>query len=346
MPHKSVEKCAMLVFTMRILRLCAVALILFFPYLQAIADPLPSWNEGATKQAIVEFVGHVTDASNANYVPPAERLATFDNDGTLWVEQPLYTQLAFAIDRVRALAPEHPEWQTHEPFAALLKGDLNTVLAGGEAALLEIVLATHAGMTNAEFEQTVLSWLATAQHPKTGKLYTEMVYQPMLELMDYLRDNDFRVYIASGGGIDFMRPWTSAVYGIPPERVIGSRIKKGLEERNGQWVIVREPAIEFINDKTGKPIGIDLHTGRRPIAAFGNSDGDLAMLQWTTAGDGLRFALFVQHTDAEREWAYDRESSIGRLDQGLTEARAKGWAIADMQRDWKVIYPFELSETD
>jgi phosphoglycolate phosphatase-like HAD superfamily hydrolase len=302
-------------------------------------DALPSWNDGDARQAIIEFVTRVTDEESPNFVPPGERVATFDNDGTLWAEQPMYFQLLFALDRVRALAPQHPEWKEQEPFASLLKGDVKKTLAGGEHAILEIVMASHAGMTTVEFEQIVRDWIATARHPATGRPYTEMVYQPMLELLDYLRANGFKTFIVSGGGIEFMRPWVEQVYGIPPEQVIGSSIKTRYEMRDDGPVLVRLPELNFLNDKAGKPVGIHTHIGRRPIAAFGNSDGDLQMLQWTTAGPGPRFALYVHHTDGEREWAYDRESGIGRLDQGLDEAKARGWTIVDMKRDWKLVFP-------
>ncbi len=305
-------------------------------------DPLPSWNEGKAKQAIIQFVEKVTQEGSADFVPPAERIATFDNDGCLWSEQPMYFQLFFAIDRVRALAPQHPEWKQKEPFASLLKGDVKAALAGGEHAILEIVMATHAGMTTEEFEKTVKDWLATAKHPITKRHFTEMVYQPMLEVLSYLRARDFKTFIVSGGGIEFMRPWTEAVYGIPPEQVVGSSIKTKFEMRDGGPVIVRLPELNFMDDKAGKPIGIHQHIGRRPIASFGNSDGDLQMLQWTTAGEGARFALYVHHTDAEREWAYDRDSHIGRLDKGLDEAKQKSWTVVDMKQDWKVIYPYQM----
>jgi hypothetical protein len=302
-------------------------------------DPLPSWNDGEAKQSIIDFVTKVTSDTSPDFVPPAERIATFDNDGTLWTEQPMYFQFFFALDRVRALAPQHPEWKEKEPFASVLKGDLKGVLAGGEHALLEIVMATHAGMTTEEFERIVRDWVATAKHPKTMRPYTEMVYQPMLEVLAYLRANGFKTFIVSGGGIEFMRPWMEKVYGVPPEQVVGSSIKTRLEMRDGEPVLVRLPELNFIDDKEGKPIGINLHIGRRPIAAFGNSDGDLQMLQWATAGKGPRFALYVHHTDAEREWAYDRNSSIGRLDKGLDVARENGWTVVDMKKDWKLIFP-------
>ncbi len=308
------------------------------------ADPLPSWKEGSAKTAILEFVAAVTDESGKDYVKPAERIAVFDNDGTLWSEQPMYFQLAFMLDRVKELAPKHPEWQDKQPFKAVLNGDLKSVFAGGKRGLLELAMATHAGNTTEEFSQVVVDWIETAKHPKTGRPYTDMVYQPMLELLDYLRANDFKTYITSGGGIEFMRPWTERVYGIGPEQVIGSSIKTRFELQAGKPVLVRLPEINFIDDKAGKPVGINQHIGRRPIAAFGNSDGDLQMLQWAAAGKGLRFCLYVHHTDAEREWAYDRASHIGKLDKGLDEAHEKGWTVVDMKKDWKVIYPFQMKE--
>jgi len=308
---------------------------------EAIAQnsPLPSWNDGAAKSSITEFVARVTQQGGPDYVAPSERIATFDNDGTLWVEQPMYVQLSFALDRVRELAPHHPEWTKKQPFKAALEGDLETVFAGGEHAILELIMASHAGMTTEEFKSTVQDWMASATHPKTGSHYTEMVYQPMLELLAYLRANGFKTFIVSGGGIEFMRPWTEKVYGIPPEQVVGSSIKTQLELRGGKPVLVRLAEINFIDDKAGKPVGINQHIGRRPIAAFGNSDGDLEMLQWVAAGSSPSFCLYVHHTDAQREWAYDRESSIGRLDKGLAEAKARGWAVVDMKRDWNTIFP-------
>ena len=306
------------------------------------ADPLPSWNDGKAKQAIMDFVKRAATPGGKDFVPEPERIATFDNDGTLWAEQPLYFQLAFALDRVKALAPQHPEWKGKEPFASLLKGDLKSALAGGEPAIFQIVMATHAGMTTEEFEKTVTDWIATAKHPKTKRPYTGMVYQPMLELLAHLRANGFKTFIVSGGGIEFMRPWTEKVYGIPPEQVIGSSGKLTFEVRDGTPVLVKLPEVNFIDDKAGKPVGIQQNIGRHPIAAFGNSDGDLQMLQWTVAGSGARFALIVHHTDGEREWAYDRKSSIGRLDKALDEAKAKGWTVVDMKDDWKTIFPTEL----
>ena len=305
-------------------------------------DPLPSWNEGTAKRSIIDFVNRVTKPDSPDFVVQEQRIATLDNDGTLWSEQPMYFQILFVIDRVKALAPMHPEWKDEQPFKAVLEGDLKTVLAGGEHALFALIMATHADNTTEEFSQTVKDWLSTARHPKTGRPYTDMVYQPMLELLVYLRDNGFKPFIVSGGGIEFMRPWTERVYGIPPEQVVGSSIKTKFEMRNGQPVLVRLPEVNFIDDKTGKPVGINQHIGRRPIAAFGNSDGDLQMLQWTAAGKGARYMLIVHHTDAEREWAYDRKSKIGHLDKALDEALIRGWTVVDMKKDWKVIYPFQL----
>jgi hypothetical protein len=302
------------------------------------SDPLPSWNEGKTKHSIIDFVNEVTDKASPNYVQPTDRIAPFDNDGTLWSEQPYYFQLQFAIDRVKALAPEHPEWKNNPLFKAVLDNDIKKVLLFGEHGLLEIVMATHAGMTTEEFSRIVKEWINTARHPKTNKLYKEMVYHPMLELLDYLRANGFKTYIVSGGGIDFMRPWTEEVYGVPSEQVIGSSGIVKFEMRDGNPVLVKLPEINFIDDKEGKPVGIHQFIGKRPIAAFGNSDGDLQMLQWTAAGEGKKLMVYIHHTDAEREWAYDRQSSIGRLDKGLDEANEKGWVVVDMKNDWKIIY--------
>ena len=305
------------------------------------ADPLPSWNDGKAKQAIISFVGKVTKEGSPDFVPPTERIAVFDNDGTLWAEQPMYFQVVFVFDRIKQLAPAHPEWKTKEPFASVLKGDVKTALADGEHAIMEMAMATHTGMTTGEFEQIVKDWVATARHPVTKRPYTEMVYQPMLEVLAYLRANGFKTFIVSGGGIEFMRPWAEKVYGIPPEQVVGSSIKTKFELRDDKPVLMRLPELNFIDDKAGKPVGIHQHIGRRPIAAFGNSDGDLQMLQLTTAGSGARFALIVHHTDAEREWAYDRTSSIGKLDKALDEAQAKGWTVVNMKDDWKRVFPFE-----
>jgi phosphoserine phosphatase len=303
------------------------------------ADPLPSWNTGQSKQSIVNFVTAVTQEGSADFVPAEQRIATFDNDGTLWAEQPMYFQLFFAIDRVKEMAAHHPEWKTLEPFASVLRGDMKGALAGGMKSAGELIMATHAGMTTQEFEATVKKWVATAKHPQTNRHYTQMVYQPMLELLAYLRANEFKTYIVSGGGIEFMRPWTEAVYGIPREQVVGSSIKTKFELRDGEAVLLRLPELNFIDDKEGKPVAINQHIGRRPIAAFGNSDGDLQMLQYAAGGEGLRFGLIVRHTDEKREWAYDRNSSIGRLDKALDEAKVNGWTVVDMKEDWKVIYP-------
>ena len=303
------------------------------------ADPLPSWNNGAAKKSITAFVAKVTKKGSPDFVPVTERIATFDNDGTLWAEQPMYFQLRFALDRVKALAPQHPEWKTKEPFQKLLSTPKEENVAVTERELMEVIMATHAGMTTEEFEKIVTDWIASAKHPQTGRLYTEMVYQPMLEVLAYLRANGFKTFIVSGGGIEFMRPWAERVYGIPPEQVIGSSGKLKYEMRGGKPVLVKLPEINFIDDKEGKPVGIQQHIGRRPIAAFGNSDGDRQMLQWTAAGPGVRFCLYVHHTDAQREWAYDRTSHIGRLDQGLDEAIAKGWTVVNMKDDWKTIFP-------
>ena len=305
------------------------------------ADPLASWNDGKAKQSIIDFIQAVTTTGAEGYVPAMQRVAVFDNDGTLWSEQPMYFQAFFVFDRIKALAPQHPEWQTKEPFASVLKGDAKAALAGGEHALLEMVMATHSGMTTDEFDATVRDWVATARHPKTGRRFTEMVYQPMLELLDYLRANGFKTFIVSGGGIEFMRPWTEAVYGIPPEQVVGSSGKLKYELRDGEPVILKLPEIDFVDDKAGKPAGIQRHIGRRPIAAFGNSDGDFEMLEWTTAGPGPRLGMIVHHDDAEREWAYDRASHIGKLDKALDRAGEAGWSVISMQRDWRGIYPTE-----
>jgi len=305
------------------------------------ADPLPAWTAGAAKTAILSFVTRVTTAGSPEFVRPAERIAVFDNDGTLWAEQPAYFQALFILDRVKAMAPDHPEWKDKEPFASVLKGDLDAVAAGGTKAILELVAATHAGMTIDAFDRTVRAWLQTARHPKTAKPFTQMVYQPMLELLAFFRNQGFKTFIVSGGGIEFMRAFAEEVYGVPPEQVIGSSGKLQFELRDGVPVIVKLPDINFIDDKEAKPVGIQQHIGRRPIAAFGNSDGDLAMLQWTAAGPGARLPVYIHHTDNVREWAYDRNSKIGRLDKGLDEAAAKRWTIVSMKDDWKRIFPFE-----
>jgi phosphoserine phosphatase len=303
------------------------------------SDPLPSWNETAPKAAIVAFVGKATTEGSADFVPEAERIAVFDNDGTLWTEHPMYVQLAFALDRVKAEAPNHPEWKTTQPFQAVLEGDMKALAAAGEKGLVELIMATHAGMTTDEFRKTVTDWIATARDPRFKKPYTELVYQPMLELLSYLRANGFKTFIVSGGGIEMMRPWSERVYGIPPEQVVGSSIKTEFEMKDGAPTLFRLPQVNFIDDKAGKPVGINEHIGRKPIAAFGNSDGDLEMLQWTTMAPGARFGLIVHHTDAEREYAYDRDSEFGRLDKALDAAAGNNWTVVDMKNDWKRIFP-------
>jgi phosphoserine phosphatase len=308
------------------------------------ADPLPSWNDGPAKRSIVAFVDKVTREGSPDFVPVPERIATFDNDGTLWCEKPMPVQLFFVIDRVKALAPEHPEWKDKEPFASILKGDPKGLMAGGERGLVEAIMATHAGNTTDEFEKIVKDWVATATHPKTGRLYTEMVYLPMLEVLAYLRANGFKTYIVSGGGIEFMRPWAERVYGIPPEQVVGSSVKTKFEMRDGKPVLVRLPEVNFNDDKGGKPVGIHEHVGRRPVMAFGNSDGDLQMLQWTAAGAGPRFCLYVHHDDAEREYAYDRTDHLARLDKGWDEAKSKGWTVASLKSDWNAVFSAGESE--
>jgi phosphoglycolate phosphatase-like HAD superfamily hydrolase len=328
-------------YSINLVRVAAIALaVTSYTNPGSAQEPLPAWNDTAPKKAIVEFVQRVTEHGSPNFVPEAERIATFDNDGTLWAEQPIYFQLAFALDRVKALAPQHPEWKDKEPFASLLKGDLKGALAGGEAAIFQIVTVMHSGMTTDEFEKIVQHWITTAKHSATGRPYTEMVYQPMLELLAYLRANGFKTFIVSGGGIDFMRVFAERVYGIPPEQIVGSSGKLSFEMRDSKPVLMKLPDLDFNDDKAGKPVGIQMHIGRRPIAAFGNSDGDLQMLEWARGGSGVRFALIVHHTDAEREWAYDRTSSIGRLDKALDAAQAEGWTVVDMKNDWKTVFPF------
>ncbi len=307
-----------------------------------VSPDLPSWNPTTTRASIVSFVDRVTEEGSPEFVPPAERIAVFDNDGTLWAEQPMYFQLAFALDRIKALAPSHPEWQTTEPFVSILKGDPKAALAGGEKSIAAIIAASHAGMTTDEFQTIVTDWLTTARHPATGRPYNEMVYQPMLEVLTYLRANGFKTYIVSGGGVEFMRAFAEETYGIPPEQVIGSRGKAAfslLDNDPSRPVLTKLPDIDFIDDGPGKPVAINAIIGRRPIAAFGNSDGDQQMLQWTAAGPGPRFVLLIHHTDAAREWAYDRDSHIGKLDKGLDEARARNWTVVDMKSDWRAIFP-------
>jgi phosphoserine phosphatase len=323
----------------RPLMVALVAILMVSAPAAAETDPLPSWNDGPTKEAIVSFVEKVTKEGGEEYVAPEDRIATFDNDGTLWLEQPMYTQLAFALDRVKALAPEHPEWKDTQPFKAALEGDMKALAGTGEKGLVELVMASHAGMSPAEFQQIVSDWLATAKDKRFERGYTNLVYQPMLELLSYLRDKGFTTYIVSGGGIEFLRNFSEAVYGIPPAQVVGSSIKTKYEIVDGKPTLVRLPEVHFIDDKEGKPVGINEHIGQRPIAAFGNSDGDYQMLEWTTAGEGPRFGLIVHHTDAEREYAYDRDSSFGRLDKALDDAPSKGWVVVDMKNDWKEIFP-------
>jgi hypothetical protein len=305
------------------------------------ANPLPSWNDGATKQSILDFVAAVTREGSPDFVPPAERIATFDNDGTLWVEHPMYTQLAFALDRVKALAPQHPEWKDTQPFKAALEGDMKTLAETGEHGLMALLMATHPGMTTNEFQKIVVDWIATARDPRFKRPYTELAYLPMIELLGFLRASGFKTFIVSGGGIEFMRPWTERVYGVPPEQVVGSSIKTKFQMRDGRPELFRLGEINFIDDNVGKPVGINEYIGRRPIAAFGNSDGDLEMLQWTTMTGGYRLGLIVHHTDAEREYAYDRDTSFGRLDKALDAAAINKWTVVDMKNDWKRIFAFE-----
>jgi phosphoglycolate phosphatase-like HAD superfamily hydrolase len=312
--------------------------------LWAQADALPSWNDGAAKKSVMDFVARVTTPGGPDFVPVPERIATFDNDGTLWTEQPVYFQVAFAFDRIKALAPQHPEWKTKQPFKALLDGDKKALAASGKDGLLQIIAATHAGMTTEEFTKAVADWIATARHPRFNRPYTELVYQPMLELLAYLRANGFKTFIVSGGGIEFMRPWTERIYGIPPEQVVGSSGDVKFEiGKDGKPVLIKEAKVEFVDDGPGKPVGINRFIGRRPILAFGNSDGDLQMLQWTAAGTGAgaHFMGIVHHTDAAREYAYDRQSHFGKLDKALDDAAAKGWTVVDMKRDWKKVFAFD-----
>jgi len=299
------------------------------------ADPLPSWNEGATKDAIMDFVRDVTDKQSQDFVPVKERVAVFDNDGNLWSEQPAYFQLFFAIDQVKEQVTDHPEWKTEQPFKAILEDDMETFASFGEHGILEVVMATHAGNTTDEFEQEVAQWLATARHPRFNRPYTDLVFQPMLELIDYLQANDFKTFIVSGGGIDFMRVWVEDVYGIPRDQVVGSSIKTAFVMEDGKPVIRRLAQMDFIDDKAGKPVGINRFIGRKPVFCSGNSDGDLQMMQYTDTGDGKSFMLYLHHT-------YDSLSHVGRLKQGLVEAAEKGWTVIDMKNDWKVVYPFEL----
>jgi phosphoglycolate phosphatase-like HAD superfamily hydrolase len=329
----------------RMRRLCSALCIVFlttcFDFARAQTDPLPSWNDTTPKQSIIAFVNKVTKDGTPDFVPAEDRIATFDNDGTLWVEQPMYVQLAFAFARVKQLAPQHPEWKTTQPFKGVLEGDMKAVAAAGEKGAMQLAMATHTGMTVEQFQKIVSDWLDTATDPKFRKPYTQCIYQPMVELLAYLRANGFKTYIVSGGGIEFMRPWVEKAYGIPPEQVIGSSVKTNFQIVDGKPDLLRLPELNFIDDGPGKPVGINQYIGRRPIAAFGNSDGDQQMLEWTAAGTGLRFMLLVHHTDADREYAYDRKSSFGKLDKALDEANAKGWTVVSMKDDWKKIFAFE-----
>ena len=321
-----------------------VVLLLLFAAaaLRAQTDPLPSWNDGPAKQSTVKFVQSVTDRANPQFVAAEQRIATFDNDGTLWAEQPIYFQFAFALERVKALAPKHPEWKTRQPFKAVLDGDMKALAASGEKGMVVLLLATHTGMTTDEFTKTVVDWIGTARHPRFKRTYTDLVYQPMLELLTHLRANGFKTYIVSGGTVEFMRPWTERTYGIPPEQVVGTTFVTTFKlVSDGKPVLLRQPKIDFIDDGPGKPVGIQKFIGRRPVLAFGNSDGDQQMLQWTAAGEGARFMGLVHHTDAVREWAYDRQSHVGRLDKALDEARRRGWTVVDMKADWKKVFAFE-----
>ena len=305
-------------------------------------DPLPSWNNGATKTSIIDFVYEVSNSEGDYFVPVADRIAVFDNDGTLLSEKPFYFQLFFAIDRLKALAPQHPEWKNEQPFKAILENNLEEIKKIGVSQLLQIVMATHAGNTTEEFEEIVKVWLSNAKHPRFKRPFTDLVYQPMLELIQFLQANNFKVFIVSAGGVDFMRPWVEEIYNIPRDQVVGSSIKTAFEFKNGKPVIRKLPEVDFIDDKEGKPIAINKHIGRKPLFSCGNSDGDLAMMQWTASGSGKRFMLYLHHTDSIREWAYDRNSPVGRLDKGLDAAQSEGWEIANMETDWKIVYPFNL----
>lgn len=321
-------------------------LALALPLLAHASEPLPSWNDGPAKRQIVAFVEAVTTTGGKDYVKPAERIAVFDNDGTLWSEQPAYFQVLFAFDEVKRLAPQHPQWQTQQPFKAVLENDHQALAAAGMDGLLKIVGATHTGVTTEAFIDNAKTWLARARHPKTGKPYTEMIYQPMLEMLDYLRSQDFKTYIVSGGDTAFMRAFAEQVYGIPPEQVIGSSFVTRFQLNDGQPSILRTAQLAHNDDGPGKPESIDAIIGRTPILAFGNSDGDLAMLQWTAAGPGKRLMGLVHHTDAKREWTYDRHSQVGRLDKALDEAKTRGWTIVDMAAEWRRVYPFEAAATE
>jgi hypothetical protein len=302
------------------------------------AEPLASWQDGNAKAAIIDFVEQVTQEGGPQYVPPADRIAVFDNDGTLWSEKPVYFQLLFAIDRIKALAAKKPDWKDRQPFKAVLENDMEALAKSGKKGLAELVMASHAGMSTEVFEKIASDWIAAARHPKTGKPYIEMVFQPMLELLQYLRNHDFKTYIVSGGGIEFMRPWVGKVYGIPPEQVVGSKIKVKYKVVDGKPILLRLPELDFVDDKAEKPVGIHQHIGVHPIAAFGNSDGDFEMLEWVTSGAGLRLGMLVHHDDAVREAAYDRDSHVGRLSRGLDEGPGRGWVITSMKNDWKCVF--------
>jgi phosphoserine phosphatase len=325
---------------LRSLSVLAAAVGLLFNTVAGAAgsDPLPGWQDGRTKQTLLEFIAQTTRSGSPRFVPVAERIAVFDNDGTLWSEQPVYVQFAFALDRIKALAPRHPEWQSKEPFKSVLAGDLKGALGGGEQSIVEMLMATHAGMTSEEFEDIARQWLASARNPKTGRLYREMTYEPMVELLRYLRTRGYKTYIVSGGGSEFLRVFAQDAYGIPPEQVIGSSITNEYQVRDGKPVLVREPKVHFVDDGPGKPVGINEYIGRRPVLAFGNSDGDFQMLEWTTAGAGARLGLLLHHDDAAREVAYDRDSPVGKLANGLDEGPARGWLIVSMKDDWKRVF--------
>lgn len=324
------------------LSLCAGAILVIAVVMSASSlaeDPLPSWRDGVSKAAIVDFVAAVTKEGNQDFVPERHRLAVFDNDGTLWSEQPIYVQFAFVLDRIQELSPLHPEWKETEPFKSVLAGDIKGVMAQGEQGAAKLLAATHAGMDTAAFSDIVTAWVASARHPKYKRPYDSLIYQPMLELLSYLRANGFRTYIVSGGGVDFMRPWVEKAYGIPPDQVIGSTIGVTYEIQNGKPVLMRDAKIDFVDDGPGKPVGIYRRLGQKPIAAFGNSDGDYQMLEWVTAGEGRRLGMIVHHTDDVRESAYDRKSPIGKLEKGLDDAAAKGWYLIDMKSDWRTVFP-------
>lgn len=309
---------------------------------EQVIDHLPSWNDSEAKRNIIAYIEDVTDRNSANYIEAQDRIATFDNDGTLWSEQPAYFQLFFALDRIKAMAVDHPEWENKQPFKAVLEDDMETIMASGDKGLIQLVMTTHAGMTTEEFDETVKNWIKTAKHPTKNVAYDQLVFQPMLELLEYLRANNFKTFIVSGGGIEFMRAIVQEVYKIPSEQIIGSSIKTEFDYNNGNPVIRRLPELDFIDDKEGKPVGINKFIGKKPIFAAGNSDGDLQMLQWAASNNKKNFELYIHHTDEIREWAYDKESHIGKLDKGMLEANEKGWTMVDMKNDWKVIYPFEL----